>query len=105
MSSSSLLNHRTDSRYLSQAVFKLIFWRTYVLPEVYKLGPAWFRRAVVDFIPWRSLHDIRDKVDLIWNSSKEVYTQKKAALLAGDEAVSQQISQGKDIMSLLSAYY
>ena len=60
---------------------------------------------IVDFIPWRSLHDIRDKVDLIWNSSKEVYTQKKAALLAGDEAVSQQISQGKDIMSLLSAYY
>ncbi|KAL1678913.1 cytochrome P450 [Schizophyllum commune] len=86
---------------LAQAVFKLIFWRTYVLPEVYKLGPAWFRRAFVDFIPWRSLHDIRDKVDLIWNSSKEVYTQKKAALLAGDEAVSQQISQGKDIMSLL----
>ncbi|KAL1716274.1 cytochrome P450 [Schizophyllum commune] len=86
---------------LAQAVFKLIFWRTYVLPEVYKLGPAWFRRAVVDFIPWRSLHDIRDKVDLIWNSSKEVYTQKKAALLAGNEAVSQQISQGKDIMSLL----
>ncbi|KAL1663457.1 cytochrome P450 [Schizophyllum commune] len=87
---------------LAQAVFKLIFWRTYVLPEVYKLGPAWFRRGVVDLIPWRSLHDIRDKVDLIWNSSKEVYTQKKAALLAGDEAVSQQISQGKDIMSLLT---
>ncbi|KAI5895540.1 cytochrome P450 [Schizophyllum commune H4-8] len=86
---------------LAQAVFKLIFWRTYVLPEVYKLGPAWFRRAVVNFVPWRSLHDIRDKVNLIWNSSKEVYTQKKAALLAGDAAVSQQISQGKDIMSLL----
>ncbi|KAL1747884.1 cytochrome P450 [Schizophyllum fasciatum] len=86
---------------LAQAVFKMVFLRTYLLPEVYRIGPAWFRRAVVDIIPSRNLHDIRDKVNSIWNSSLEIFTQKKAALLAGDEAVAQQVSQGKDIMSLL----
>ncbi|KAL1708632.1 cytochrome P450 [Schizophyllum commune] len=69
--------------------------------EILYLGPAWIRRAVVDLIPSRDLHNVRDKVDTIWATSQEIYAQKKAALSSGDEAVKQQIGLGKDILSLL----
>ncbi|KAL1739164.1 cytochrome P450, partial [Schizophyllum fasciatum] len=82
-------------------LFRLIFLRIYVLPRVYKLGPAWLRRLVVDLIPSPTLHAVRDRVDLMWRTSREIYAQKRAALAAGDEAVSRQVGQGKDIMSLL----
>ena len=39
--------------------------------------------------------------DAIWNTAKEVLESKKAALAAGDEAVSGQVGEGKDIISVL----
>jgi hypothetical protein len=59
----------------------------------------------MDFLPWKSLHDIRDIVDIIDNTSVEIFEAKKKELEEGDEAVTQQIGQGKDIMSILSAYW
>ncbi|KAL1746453.1 cytochrome P450 [Schizophyllum fasciatum] len=79
----------------------MMLWRTNVVPYIRNIGPAWFRRAIVDIIPSRDLHRVRDYVDIIAATSKEIYTQKKAALAAGDEAVKHQIGQGKDILSLL----
>ncbi|KAL1739497.1 cytochrome P450, partial [Schizophyllum fasciatum] len=86
---------------LVPAVFRMVFFRVYVLPRVYQLGPAWLRRAAVNLIPSRNLHSVRDKVDLMWRTSHEIYAQKRAALAAGDKAVAQQVGKGKDILSLL----
>ena len=36
-----------------------------------------------------------------WFAPLEIYTQKKAALLQGDEALAMQVGEGKDIMSVL----
>jgi len=52
-------------------------------------------------LPWKSLHDLRDIVDIIDNTSVEIFEAKKKELEEGDEAVTQQIGQGKDIMSIL----
>ena len=58
----------------------------------------------MDLLPWKSLHEIRDIVDVLHNTMVEVFEAKKKALEEGDEAVTQQIGQGKDFMSILSAY-
>ena len=42
--------------------------------------------------------------DAIWNTAKEVLESKKAALAAGDEAVSAQVGEGKDIISVLCMF-
>ncbi|KAL1706742.1 cytochrome P450 [Schizophyllum commune] len=82
-------------------MFRLQILRVYVLPRVYNLGPAWLRRAVVNLIPSPTMHTLRDMSDLMWNTSKEIYSQKVAALQAGDAAVEKQVGQGKDLLSLL----
>ena len=56
----------------------------------------------MNLIPSPTLHELRDKVDLIWRTSNEIFHQKMDALRAGDDAVKQQVGQGKDIISLLS---
>ncbi|KAL1671100.1 cytochrome P450 [Schizophyllum commune] len=82
-------------------MFRLQILRVYVLPKVYNLGPAWLRRAVVNLIPSPTMHALRDMSDLMWDTSKEIYSQKVAALQAGDAAVEKQVGQGKDLLSLL----
>ena len=83
-------------------MFRMFLVRVYVIPKVYNIGPAWFRRAVVDLIPLRDVRIIRDGIDLMWRTSNEIYAQKKAALAAGDDAVAKQVGHGRDILSLLS---
>ena len=39
--------------------------------------------------------------DAIWKTAEEVLQSKRAALAAGDEAVSARIGEGKDIISVL----
>ena len=60
------------------------------------------RRFIVDLLPWKNLHDVRDIIDTIHNTSLEIFESKKRALLDGDEAVERQVGQGKDILSILS---
>ena len=83
-------------------MFRLFLPRVYILPHAYNLGPAWFRRAVVNLIPSPTMHTLRDMTDLMWSTCNEIYSQKVAALQAGDAEVEKQIGGGKDILSLLS---
>ena len=57
---------------------------------------------MVDLIPWKNLHQLRDISDVIHKTSVEIINSKKRALEDGDEAVARQIGQGKDILSILS---
>ena len=59
----------------------------------------------MDILPWKNLHAVRDIVDVLHNTSVEIYEGKKKALEEGDEGVTQQIGQGNDIISILSAYH
>ena len=59
----------------------------------------------MSLLPWKNLHEMRDIVDVLANTSAEIYEEKKKALEKGDVTVTQQIDQGNDIMSILSTYH
>ena len=48
---------------------------------------------------------MRDIVDVMDETSLEVFQNKKRGLALGDEAVMTQVGQGRDIMSILCSFY
>ena len=62
------------------------------------------QRAIADAIPHQGLHKLNSIVDTLNRRSIEIYEAKKRALEEGDEAVTKQIGEGRDIMSILSVY-
>jgi hypothetical protein len=83
----------------------MAFFRTYFLATSLKIGTPKFRRFVMNLLPWKNLHEMRDIVDVLTNTSVEIFEEKKKALEKGDTTVTQQIEEGNDIMSILSAYH
>jgi hypothetical protein len=81
---------------------KLMISRHFVLPLVYNFGTPRFRRWVVDTLPWKNLHELRDIVDIMQDTAVEIVESKQRAIKAGDEAILQQIGKGNDIISILS---
>ncbi|KAF9011994.1 cytochrome P450 [Cyathus striatus] len=81
--------------------FKMLFFRVYALPKLLNLGTPGFRRWLVDIAPSKTLHKIRDIVNLMHATSLEILQSKRKALEEGDEAVLRQVARGKDIMSIL----
>ena len=68
------------------------------------LGPTWFRRAIVDMIPFKQVQRLKNVVDVMHKRSVEIVTEKKAALQRGDEVLTQQVGEGKDVMSILRTF-
>ncbi|KAF8659050.1 hypothetical protein AX16_001922 [Volvariella volvacea WC 439] len=86
---------------LIPANLKLIVPRILILPWAERIGTPRFRRSIVDILPWKSLHALRDIIDTMHATSVEIVQQKKKALAEGDDAVMRQVGQGKDIISIL----
>ncbi|KAJ4474815.1 cytochrome P450 [Lentinula aciculospora] len=80
---------------------RLQFWQFNVLPYVSWIGSAGFRRSIINHMPWRDLHHLRDMVDYMYNVAETIYESKKRAFENGDEAVASQIGRGKDLISIL----
>ena len=74
----------------------------YLTPLVTRLGTPKFRRFIMDLLPWKTLHQLRDITDVMHDTSVEIVKSKKRALEDGEEAVAGQIGEGKDILSILS---
>ncbi|CCM01001.1 uncharacterized protein FIBRA_03049 [Fibroporia radiculosa] len=72
-----------------------------MLPYLIKIGPAAFRRFIVNLIPHQDVQRVKYIVDTMNSRSREIFAKKKAALLKGNEAILQQVGSGKDIMSIL----
>ncbi|KAJ7364065.1 cytochrome P450 [Mycena albidolilacea] len=83
------------------ATHKIVPAAKYILPWAMTIGSPKFRRFIVGIVPWKNLHDARDILDTLYSTAVDIYNSKKAALEAGDEAVSAQIAKGKDIISIL----
>lgn len=64
-------------------------------PLLTKLGPTWFRRWLVERIPFKQVQDLKHVVDVLYDTSARIIEDKKAALEKGEIAV------GKDIISIL----
>ena len=67
--------------------------------------PSAIRKLVCRLIPNENMKTYISIVDTMDEQSRRIYYDKKAALEKGDESVIQQMSEGKDIMSILSTYY
>ncbi|KAJ6551734.1 cytochrome P450 [Mycena capillaripes] len=72
-----------------------------LVPKVIKIGTPAFRRWVLDILPFKSLHRVRDMVDLMNDTAKEILRGKKAALESGDLDSEENMNSGTDIMSIL----
>lgn len=80
--------------------FKLQYWRM-VYPSVCNWGTAAIRREIGKRLPHAGVQRLRKIIELSDFHSRRIYTERKAALQMGDEAVKQQVGEGKDIISIL----
>ena len=87
----------------SPVIRGLILLRLYIVPVIYryKLGTPIFWRTVVNVLPWNRLHKLRDIVDTMYDTSFDLFNEKKQAL-ANNEAEFK--TNRKDLMSVLSPY-
>ena len=72
-----------------------------ILPYVKYFGPKWFRRMLLDMWPESRVQRLKNLVDLIDHRMREIFNEKKAAVVRGDEAQMQQMVEGKDVTSIL----
>ncbi|KAF8889934.1 cytochrome P450 [Infundibulicybe gibba] len=80
---------------------RLFLSQCYLLPIASKIGPAWFRRRVVDALPWKNLSDMKDIINVMHSTSVDILADKRQAMEAGDEALAQKVGQGNDLLSVL----
>ncbi|KAI0697071.1 cytochrome P450 [Cerioporus squamosus] len=65
------------------------------------IGPAWLRRTIVEVIPNAKVQRMKKIVDTMYQRSTDIVNEKKEAMKKGDDAILRQVSEGKDIMSIL----
>jgi len=84
--------------YLPHLVDLSMLWVTHF---TWNIGSPSFRRFILDRVPHKKLQRLKEIVDIMTNKSVEIFNEKRAAMKAGEEVVMQQLSEGKDIMSIL----
>ncbi len=75
-----------------------------LFPIAIKLGPASFRRWIVERTPIENVQQLRRISDVMHNRSVQIFNEKKAMLESGDDAIKHQIGEGRDIMSILREF-
>ncbi|KAI0072733.1 cytochrome P450 [Panus rudis PR-1116 ss-1] len=87
-------------RSLMPGVFAVaLHW--FFIPWSIYLGPPKFRRWLLDWYPHRKAQELKNIVDIVWNTSVSLVEKRRAAMENGEEAVNQRVGGGKDIMSIL----
>ena len=76
--------------------------RIFILPFVqkYNIGGRWLQRKVLDAVPWKAAHQVRDIVDVMHETSVSIYEAKRKAMAEEGDSTGEE--QGKDIMGTLS---
>ncbi len=62
-------------------------------------------RMLIKLVPHEGVQLLSQLSEIFWARASAIYKEKKYALERGDAAVSQQVGGGKDIMSILRAYW
>jgi hypothetical protein len=84
----------------------MLLSRQYILPWAAKIGTPKFRRFIVDLLPWKNLHDVRDILDSLHGNVNRIFSEKKRAFEEGDEKFFEmQPGRGKDVISTLSKLF
>ncbi|KAI5118708.1 hypothetical protein M0805_004508 [Coniferiporia weirii] len=87
-------------RNFAPTLFGLSILRQF-LPFFSTLGPAWLRRTAVRMLPIPLVQRLRAIVDIMDRTTRIIFEDKLKRLHAGDESVKAQVSEGKDVMSIL----
>ena len=86
------------------ALVDLVLWRRF-LPALIKMGPASFRRWVVERIPSSGVQNMREIIDIMDVNARELVAERMNAV-RGDRRSENALDadlDGKDIISRLSA--
>ena len=75
-----------------------------MLQYVADIGPASFRRWVVERLPYDTVQQLRRISDIMHERSVRIFNEKKEALQNGDETIKHQVGEGRDIMSILREF-
>lgn len=73
-----------------------------LLPYVSGFATPAIRGWIIRMVPSKNIQTLIKAIDIMDETSKEVFNHKKMALKKGDEAVVHQIGEGNDIISILS---
>ncbi|KAI1791311.1 cytochrome P450 [Ganoderma leucocontextum] len=76
-------------------------WATVFVPIAVKLGPARFRRFLLDCLPIKSVQRMKTICDVMHQQSLDIYNEKKAAIERGDQETLLAVGEGKDMLSIL----
>ena len=72
-----------------------------ISPTLRRLGSPRFQRWLAERWPNPHVKKALHVIDVLEETSRQIYLDKKAALQNGDEKVTHQVKEGKDIMSRL----
>jgi hypothetical protein len=70
-------------------------------PTLRKLGPPGLRRAVAEHWPNPHIQEAIRIIDVLKNTSREIYESKIRALKDDDGSIKQQVQEPRDIMGIL----
>ena len=80
--------------------FKLFLERQF-LPWIVNIGTPELRKRAIDLFPNPLVQTMRMITDVMEETSREIFLEKKSGLERGDDSVVNQVGRGKDIMSIL----
>ncbi|KAF9528231.1 cytochrome P450 [Crepidotus variabilis] len=89
-----------SSKRLTPVIQPLMIYRNYLLPRISNIATPKFRRFVLDVVPWKNAHQLRDIVDVFTETAEQVYNSKRKAL-DEEETVSPHSEARKDILGIL----
>lgn len=75
-----------------------------ISPVLRRLGPPRFRRWLAERWPNPQVKKALHVIDILEETSRQIYRDKRTALQNGDTKVTHQVREGKDIMSRLREY-
>ncbi|EIN05324.1 cytochrome P450 [Punctularia strigosozonata HHB-11173 SS5] len=74
------------------------------LPALTTPLPAKIRRWIVELLPIREVQELKYVIDTMEKTSVDIYRKRKRALLSGDGDMKETLTNGKDILSILSGW-
>ena len=78
-----------------------VVWTQEITPYLSYLGPAWFRRFLLNLVPIAKVQRLKSITDVLSTRLEQIYYAKKTALESGDEELLNSLGEGKDVMSVL----
>ncbi|KAF6758999.1 cytochrome P450 [Ephemerocybe angulata] len=95
--------YTTAIKELIPTLFSLALVRQFA-PFFSKLGPAWFRRKLVEWTPNRKVQKVKATSDLMHESAKAILEERRAQLLDEADLGSEDGGRAKDLISMLCEY-